>query len=248
MAKNLGTVIITGGSRGIGKASVLQIAELGYDIVFTWNSSKQKAEEVLNEISSKGIRAKAIKLKLESDRIEEKFREIDRWVKKPIWGLVNNAAIDGGRTHFSERSLMEWKELFQINFFSLIEICRAAFQRMAFSEGGTGGSIVNLSSQVVTYGSNKLSAYAASKGAVNALTISMAKELGPDGIRVNAVSPGLIDTVENKSNNRYLKSKIKQLPLGRPGSAQEVAEVITWLISHKSSYVSGSIIPVHGAR
>ena len=248
MDELLGTVIITGGSRGIGKASALRIAELGFDIVLTWHSSREKAEMVSQEIRSKGLSAKAIKLQLEVDDIEEKFGEIDDWVQSPIVGLVNNVAIDGGRTHFSEKTSKEWKDLFQVNLFALVEMCREVYKRMSIPQGGNGGSIVNISSQVSIFGGNQLAAYASSKGAVNALTISLAQELGPDGIRVNAVSPGIINTNETLAKNQQLESKIVQIPLGRLGTALDVAELIAWLISSKSSFVSGTIIPIHGAR
>jgi len=245
MNESLGTVIVTGGTRNIGKASTLTIAELGYDIILTWHSSKEKARKVVQEICSKGVRVKAIQLQLENNNIKEIFKEIDDWVQTPIIGLVNNVAIDGGRAHFSEKSSKEWKDLFQVNLFSLVEMCREVYIRMAISKGGNGGSIVNLTSQVAFFGASDLTLYAASKGAVNAFTISLAKELGSDGIRVNAVSPGLINTTKNLEQQN---AKIEQIPLGRMGDPLDVAELIAWLISPKSSFISGTIIPVHGAR
>lgn len=248
MSRAVGSVIITGASGGIGRASALSIAELGFDVVLTWHSSRKKVEEVAQEIRSKGLRAKAMRLCLEVDNIEEKFSEIDKWVQVPIVGLVNNAAINGGRVHFSEKSQADWKLLFQVNIFALSEMCRLAFNRMAISRGGAGGSIVNLSSQVAIFGGKNLTAYSASKGAVNSLTISLAKELGPDGIRVNAISPGLINSLQDPRNSQHLNLKISEIPLGRLGTPLDVAEAIAWLISTKSSFVSGAIIPVHGAR
>jgi NAD(P)-dependent dehydrogenase (short-subunit alcohol dehydrogenase family) len=245
MNKSLGTVIVTGGTRNIGKASTLRLADLGYDIILTWNSSKNKAAEVVKKINSKGVMAKAIQLQLDTNNIKETFKEIDQWLPSPIVGLVNNVGIDGGRAHFSKKSTKDWKDLFQVNLFSLVEICKEVYKRMAISKGGNGGSIVNVSSQVALFGGINLTPYSASKGAVNSFTISLAKELGPEGIRVNAVSPGLINNTENLEKQN---EKIDQIPLGRRGEPSDVAELIAWLISNRSSFISGTIIPVHGAR
>ena len=245
MSKSLGTVIVTGGTRNIGKASTLRLADLGYDIILTWNSSKNKAAEVVKKINSKGVMAKAIQLQLDTSNIKETFKKIDQCRPSPIVGLVNNVGIDGGRDHFSKKSTKDWKDLFQVNLFSLVEMCREVYLRMAISKRGNGGSIVNLTSQVALFGGINLTPYAASKGAVNAFTLSLAKELGPDGIRVNAVSPGLINTTETLDQQNV---KIDQIPLGRMGDPLDVAELIAWLISTKSSFISGTIIPVHGAR
>lgn len=248
MVKIRGTVIVIGGSRGIGKAAALRIAELGYDVVLTWHSSQCRANDVVARISHIGRRALAMQLKLEVDSIKEKFCEIDQWLKQPIVGLVNNAAAAGGRRPFTQHSLESWERIFRVNVFSLSSLCIEAVERMAISKGGSGGSIVNLSSQVAMFGGNKLLPYAASKGAINSLTISLAKEIGHERIRVNAVSPGLIETFGDSSLREEQHQKINQIPLGRLGEPQDVAELIAWLISPNASFISGTIIPVHGAR
>jgi NAD(P)-dependent dehydrogenase (short-subunit alcohol dehydrogenase family) len=242
-----GTVLISGGSRGIGKACAIKLAKLGYDIVFTWSSSKSQAATVKSKIKSMGRKCIAIELHLESDNIEKKFQQIDREINSPLVGLVNNAAIDGGRGGFLEKKT-DWLHVFQVNVFGLMEMSREAYKRMAVSNGGNGGSIVNLSSQVATFGSNKLLAYSASKGAVNSLTISFAKEVGHEQIRVNAVSPGLIDTNKDDSVVELHRSRVEQIPLKRLGTPSDVGDVVAWLISPDSSFVSGTIIPVHGGR
>ncbi|MGD1805089.1 SDR family NAD(P)-dependent oxidoreductase [Dapis sp. BLCC M126] len=248
MTKERGTVIVTGGSRGIGKATSLCLARLGYDVILTWHSSQEKADNIVSQIYEMGQKAKSFQLRLETDDIEEKFGEMTGWAKQPIVGLVNNAAIFESRTPFTEKSPEDLHQIFQVNVFSLLALCKAAFNPMAISKGGMGGSIVNLSSQVATFGGNRLLAYAASKGAVNALTLSLAREVGHEGIRVNAVSPGLIDSFEDPLLSEQFHPKISQIPLGRLGTPEDVAELIAWLISPKSSFVSGTIIPVHGAR
>ncbi|NER03090.1 MAG: SDR family oxidoreductase [Okeania sp. SIO3C4] len=248
MTKERGTVIVTGGSRGIGKATSLCLARLGYDVILTWHSSQEKADNVVSQISQMRQKSKCFQLRLETDDIEDKFREMVGWIEQPIVGLVNNAAISGSRTPFNEKSPEDLDQIFQVNVFSVLALCKAAFNCMAISKGGMGGSIVNLSSQVATFGGNQLLAYAASKGAVNALTISLAREVGHEGIRVNAVSPGIIDSFEDPLLSKKLHPKISQIPLGRLGTPEDVGELIAWLISPKSSFVSGIIIPVHGAR
>jgi NAD(P)-dependent dehydrogenase (short-subunit alcohol dehydrogenase family) len=243
-----GTVIITGGSRGIGRATAFRLSELGFDVIVTWNSSKKKASEVVEKIVKQGNFAAHLQLRLEHDDIHKKFKEIDSIIEKPIVGLVNNAAINEGRNVFTQKSLNDWEKVFRVNVFSLVELCKAVFERMALSKGGKGGSIVNLSSQVATFGANQLLAYVASKGAVNAITIALAKEVGVEGIRVNAVSPGLINTGDDQFLNKQLQAKISQIPLGRIGTAQDVGELVSWLISTQSAFISGAIIPIHGAR
>ena len=198
-----GTVLITGGSRGIGKATAILLAEQGYDIIITWHSSEKRALEVVDKIRYTGRVANLLQMRLELDDLKKRFKDIDRILKKPLVGLVNNAAINGGRAFFTQKSSHDWEKIFQVNVFSLVELCKAAFKRMALSQGGVGGSIVNLSSQVANFGGNQLMAYAASKGAVNTITVALSKEVGPEGIRVNAVSPGLIGT-EQKSIKFHL--------------------------------------------
>ena len=129
-----------------------------------------------------------------------------------------------------------------------MELSREAYKRMAISRGGKGGSIVNLSSQVATFGGSQLLAYSASKGAVNSLTLALAKEIGHENIRVNAVSPGLVDKNLDPSIVELHKSKINQIPLGRLCTPSDVSDVVVWLISDNSSFVNGAIIPVHGGR
>lgn len=243
-----GTVLVTGGGRGIGRASAIRLAELGYDVILTWHSSYGLVNDVVEEIQTQGRRACAFQLRLEEDDVAGKFVQIDNWLNKPLVGLVNNAAIHSERVFFLQKNKQDWEDLFQVNVFGVVELCKAAFKRMALSEGGAGGSIVNLSSQVATFGGNHLLAYATSKGAINALTISLAKEVGSEGIRVNAVSPGLIETEGNITPSEQLESKIGQIPLGRLGTPRDVGELIAWLISPLSSFISGTIIPVHGGR
>jgi NAD(P)-dependent dehydrogenase (short-subunit alcohol dehydrogenase family) len=243
-----GTVLISGGVGGIGQSCAIKLAKLGYDIAFTWRSSKKEATTLENKIKSIGRNCISIKIHLGSDNVEEKFKQIDSLFSSPLVGLVNSAAIDGGRSEFTKKTRADWAHIFEINVFGLMELSREAYKRMAISRGGKGGSIVNLSSQVATFGSSQLLAYSASKGAVNSLTVALAKEIGHENIRVNAVSPGLVDKNPDPSIVELHKLKINQIPLGRLCTPSDVSDVVAWLISDNSSFVNGTIIPVHGGR
>ena len=243
-----GTVLISGGTGVVGQSCTIKLAQLGYDIAFTWCSSKKKAIVLENKIISIGRNCISIKMHLERDNIEEKFQQIDSLISSPLVGLVNSAATSGGRGEFTKKTCADWANIFEINVFGLMELCREAYKRMAISRGGKGGSIVNLSSQVATFGSSQLLAYSASKGAVNSLTVALAKEIGHENIRVNAVSPGLVDKNPDPSIVELHKSKINQIPLGRLCTPADVSDVVAWLISDNSSFVNGTIIPVHGGR
>jgi len=243
-----GTVLISGGVGGIGQSCAMKLAKLGYDIAFTWRSSKKEAITLENKIKSIGRNCISIKIHLESDNVEEKFKQIDSLCSSPLVGLVNSAAIDGGRSEFTKKTRADWAHIFEINVFGLMELSREAYKRMAVSRGGKGGSIVNLSSQVATFGGSQLLAYSASKGAVNSLTLTLAKEIGHENIRVNAVSPGLVDKNPDPSIVELHKLKINQIPLGRLCTPSDVSDVVAWLISDNSSFVNGTIIPVHGGR
>ena len=243
-----GTVLISGGCGGIGQSCAIKLAKLGYDIAFTWRSSKKEAIVLENKIKSIGRNCISIKIRLESDNVEEKFQQIDSLLSSPLIGLVNSAAIDGGRGEFTKKTRADWVHIFEINVFGLMELSREAYKRMAISRGGKGGSIVNLSSQVAIFGSSQLLAYSASKGAVNSLTLALAKEIGHENIRVNAVSPGLVDKNPDHLIDELHKSRINQIPLGRLGAPSDVSDVVAWLISENSSFVNGAIIPVHGGR
>ncbi|MBV8938583.1 MAG: SDR family oxidoreductase, partial [Alphaproteobacteria bacterium] len=166
----------------------------------------------------------------------------------PVTALVNNAALN--RTHGSgtveEMPLALIQEVFAVNVFGVFIACREAIKRM---KPAGGGAIVNVSSQAATFGGNKMAHYAASKAAVNTLTIALAREAAAHGIRVNAVSPAVIDTDAHKDadeeRRRYLNAS---LPMGRMGTPEETAEAIAWLLSPQASYISGAILPVSGAR
>ena len=175
--------------------------------------------------------------------LESKFKKI---INKDLIGLVFCAADSHTRKDFRELNLRELEKIFRINLIGAYEITRIAAKFMCQKFNGKGGSIVYLTSQVAQFGGNQISAYAASKGGLNALAISLARELGPEKIRVNAISPGPVDTSEGKEE--ILNSKLTNIPLGRLCTPKDVANLVNFLISPDASFLSGSIIPLHGAR
>lgn len=244
----LGSVIVTGGSRGIGKASSVLLAKKGYDVFFTWQKDEKASNELLTELKSYGGNAHSFNVDLsEHGSIVSFFDYFKENSETKLVGLVNNAAISGERKMINDYSIEEIEKTFAINLFGSIEFIKKSLPYMFDSE--VGASIVNISSQAALYGGNNLSVYAATKGALNSLTIALSKELGGNKIRVNAISPGIIATDQNKALTELQKQGLfRQIPLGRLGEADDVASLVTWLISDESSYISGAIIPVHGAR
>jgi NAD(P)-dependent dehydrogenase (short-subunit alcohol dehydrogenase family) len=245
-------MIVTGGSRGIGAATATLAARKGFDICVNFLSAGDAAEAVADEVRRTGRRAIAVQgdMGREAD-IRRLFDATERELGRPTV-LVNNA---GGVTGNRRRvDAMKWDEVAQVvalNLTGVIICCREAILRMSTAHGGTGGSIVNVSSASARLGAPNLwMDYAASKGGVDSLTVGLALEVAEEGIRVNAVRPGLIDTDLHASvgmPDRVARAA-KHLPMKRAGTAAEVAEAIVWLASPAASYVSGAIIDVAGAR
>lgn len=245
------TVLITGASRGIGAATARLAARDGWDVCVNYHSNRAAADRVVSQVEASGRRAVAVQADVGSLKdIRRLFDECDAALGTAS-ALVNNAGIIGQASQLVHASDDTISSAVQVNVTGAIVVAREAVRRMATGRGGSGGSIVNVSSAASTLGSaNEFVWYAATKGAMDSLTIGLAQEVGPDGIRVNAVNPGLIDTdihdasgIENRLEN--LKSRV---PLKRPGTAEEVAEAIVWLMSDASSYVSGSMLRIGGGR
>lgn len=244
-------MIVTGSSRGIGAAIARLAAARGYAVAVNYASSRDEAEALVREIESGGGRAAAVGADVaQSDEAGRLFSEVDRLLGPPDV-LVNNAGIVGGVVPIEESDEPLVASVFAANVFSLFYCAREAVRRMSLRHGGKGGVIVNMSSAAARHGGlPKEIHYASSKGAVDSFTVGLAREVAGCGIRVNALRPGLIETAlhDVHGGQSILDAVAPSIPLGRPGTAQEVAEATLWLASDASSYVHGALIDVSGGR
>lgn len=244
-------LVVTGGSQGIGAATAKMAAARGYAVAISYRSAADHAEQVVRDIRAAGGIAIAVQADASSEADTVRlFQTVDAELGR-VTALVNNAGITGPVARLDQVTAAMLDEVMAINVKGCFLALREAIGRMATDLGGPGGTVVNVSSRASELGGpSEWVHYAASKGAVDSLTIGASKELAPRGIRVNAVNPGLIDTeIHAKAGmpDRTTRMSVG-VPMGRSGSAEEVAEVILWLLSPASSYVAGALVPVGGAR
>ena len=244
-------LLVTGGGRGIGAATALLAAQQGWSVAVNYTANSLAADEVVRQIRAAGGQAISVKADVaDEDQVLRMFEHIDAKLGR-VSGLVNNAGVVDVAARVDEMSVARWKRMFDVNVIGSLICAREAVRRMSTRHGGEGGSIVNLSSAAARLGSpGQYVDYAAAKGAIDAFTIGLAKEVAAEGIRVNAVRPGLIDTDIHASGG--LPNRVKELqhlvPMQRGGSAQEVAQSIVWLLSDAASYTTMSLIDVSGGR
>jgi NAD(P)-dependent dehydrogenase (short-subunit alcohol dehydrogenase family) len=243
-------LVITGGSRGIGRACALLAAGRGWDVAFGYQSDDAAAEDTLVAIRSHGVKAAAVK----GDAADEAaigtlFDAADQL--GPIKGVIVNAGIVALPRQVADMDTARIRRMFEINAIGAFLCAREAARRLPLDRGGVGGSIVLVSSAAARLGSPfEYVDYAASKAALDTLTIGLSKELAGQGVRVNAVRPGLIETQIHESGGQPDRAQRlgATTPIGRPGRPQEIAAAIMWLLSDEASYTTGAILDVTGGR
>lgn len=245
------TMIITGGSRGIGAATAIMAAAEGYAVAVNYHRQESAAHEVVKAITGKGGKAVAIQADItREEEVVRLFEEADRLLGN-LGVLVNNAGILETQMRLEEMDAERLNRIFAANITGQLICAREAIKRMSLRHGGHGGSIINVSSVAAKTGSpGEYIDYAASKGAIDTFTIGLSKELADEGIRVNGVRPGFIYTDIHASGGEPGRvDRIKSgVPLKRGGKPEEVAEAILWLASDRSSYSTGIFIDVSGGR
>ena len=244
-------LLVTGGGRGIGAATARLAARGGWAVAVNYAANSLAADEVVRAIRASGGTAISVQADVADEaQVLKMFAHVDSKLGR-LTGLVNNAGVVDRAQPVAEQSVARWRRMFDINVIGSMICAREAVRRMGTAHGGAGGSIVNLSSAAARLGSpNEYVDYAAAKAAIDAFTIGLAKEVAPQGIRVNAVRPGLIETEIHASGGR--PNRVEELkagvPMGRGGTADEVAQLIVWLLSDAASYTTMSLIDVSGAR
>ena len=254
---NPNTLLITGASRGIGAATARLAATRGWDVAVNYTQDEAAAQAVAADVRAAGRRALVLKgdVGVEAD-VVALFATIDReWGAAAgqggLRGLVNNAGVVDVASRVDQMSGARLQRMFAINVLGTMLAAREAVQRMSTRHGGRGGVIVNLSSAAAKLGSpGQYVDYAAAKGAVDAFTLGLAREVAAEGIRVNAVRPGIIETDIHASGGQPGRAAqlAPSVPMQRSGSAEEVAQAIVWLLSDDSSYTTGSVVDVTGGR
>jgi NAD(P)-dependent dehydrogenase (short-subunit alcohol dehydrogenase family) len=244
-------IIVTGGSRGIGAATAVRLAHAGNDVVVSYRSRKDEAEAVVARCVAAGVQAAAIEADVaEEDDVVALFAQaVERL--GPLRGLVANAGIVDQAARLDTFTAERVARMMAVNVTGQIMCAREAVLRLSTAPGGAGGSIVFVSSAASRVGSPGMYIdYAASKGAIDTLTLGLAKEVATEGVRVNAVRPGIIRTeIHGDSGDVERPAKAaSSLPMGRPGEPDEIASAIAWLMSDEASYTTGAILDVSGGR
>jgi len=244
-------MIVTGGSRGIGAATARIAGERGYDVCVNYLQDATAAATVVADIEKAGRRAIAVAGDMSSEQDVINLFETSDARLGSLSVLINNAGIVGTQSRVEDYTLERLQRMFAINITGAFLCAREAVRRMSTKNGGSGGAIVNVSSAAARLGApNEYVDYAASKGAMDSMTIGLSKEVAADGIRVNAVRPGLIYTDIHASGGEPGRvERLKEgVPMQRGGDAEEVARVILWLASDESSYTTGSLVECSGGR
>ena len=244
-------LLVTGGSRGIGAATALLAAQRGYAVAVNYQNNADAAEAVVRQIHEAGGRALAVQADVANEaQVLRMFAQVDEALGR-LDALVNNAGVVDRAQRVEDMSVARWQRQFATNVIGAFTCAREAVRRMSTRHGGRGGAIVNVSSVAAKLGSaNQYVDYAASKAAIDTFTLGLAHEVAGDGIRVNAVRPGVIDTDIHASGGQPDRAwrLAPNIPMQRPGTAQEIANAILWLLGDEASYATGAVLDVGGGR
>jgi NAD(P)-dependent dehydrogenase (short-subunit alcohol dehydrogenase family) len=251
MKSDTTTVLVTGGSRGIGAATAWLLAQQGQTVAVNYTRDAAAAEALVARIRAAGGQGLAVQADVaDAAQVAAMFERITRELPR-LSGLVNNAGVVDQPARVDEMDAARLQRMFAINVFGSFYCAREAVRRLSTKYGGRGGAIVNLSSAAARLGSpGQYVDYAAAKGAIDTFTVGLAREVATEGIRVNAVRPGIIETEIHASGG--IPDRVKQMaplvPMQRAGSADEVAQAIVWLLSDAASYTTGAVLDVSGGR
>lgn len=244
-------LLVTGGSRGIGAATALLAAQRGYAVAVNYQNNADAAEAVVRQIHEAGGRALAVQADVADEaQVLRMFAQVDEALGR-LDALVNNAGVVDRAQRVEDMSVARWQRQFATNVIGAFTCAREAVRRMSTRHGGRGGAIVNVSSVAAKLGAaNQYVDYAASKAAIDTFTLGLAHEVAGDGIRVNAVRPGVIDTDIHASGDQPDRAwrLAPNIPMQRPGTAQEIANAILWLLGDEASYATGAVLDVGGGR
>ena len=244
-------ILITGASRGIGAATALQAARAGYTVAVNYHANAQAANQVVQQIRSLGATAIAVQADVaKEEQVLAMFATVDAQLG-PLRALVNSAGVVDVASRVDAMTVARLRRMFDTNVIGSMLCAREAVLRMSTRHGGAGGAVVNLSSVAATLGgAGQYVDYAASKGAIDSFTVGLAREVAAEGIRVNAVRPGVIDTEIHASGGQPERAQqlAAFIPMQRAGTAEEVASAILWLLSSGASYTTGALLDVGGGR
>jgi NAD(P)-dependent dehydrogenase (short-subunit alcohol dehydrogenase family) len=246
-----GLVIVTGGGRGIGAAVALQVAAFGYHVLINYLNNRDSADETARHIRLSGGQASVCRADISTEEGVTTLYSAADANGLPVTGLINNAGVSGGFSRLDSLQDNVLRRVFAVNVIGAMLCSREAVRRMSTKHGGRGGNIVNVSSISAKLGGGEVWIhYAATKGAINTLTIGLSREVAAEGIRVNAVAPGLIATEFHAEAGAPERAALMAhaIPIGRAGTADEVADAVIWLMSPQARYITGAIVPIGGGR